>query len=64
MYVLNAMVNKCKEISLVFTPKCITIDLTVNEVWPLSQIIHCFHLTQTWYRNVTKFDEATEYRNN
>ncbi|KAE9524590.1 hypothetical protein AGLY_014640 [Aphis glycines] len=71
VYTFKSIVNKCKELGLVFIPKFVTIDfekaihLAVNEVWPSSKIVGCrFHLTQAWYRNVQKYGLATEYQNN
>jgi hypothetical protein len=71
MYTFKSIVNKCKELGLVFIPKFFTIDfekaihLVVNKVWLSSKIFGCrFHLIQAWYRKVQKYVLATEYQNN
>ncbi|KAE9537550.1 hypothetical protein AGLY_006573 [Aphis glycines] len=56
VYTFKSIVNKCKELGLVFIPKFVTIDfekaihLAVNEVWSSSKIVGCrFHLTQACF---------------
>jgi len=71
LYMLNAIIDKCKEINLNFSPTHITIDFelaiysAVDEIWPLSKRVGCrFHLTQAWYRNIQQYGLATEYKTN
>ena len=68
-FVFKKITEKCNSLRLRLSPlKCmVDIECAIHKamkiVWPNTEIIgRRFHLTQSWWRNVQKFDLATHYK--